>query len=313
MGAEPVAECIWPLEATLGEGPVWHEASASLWFVDIKGQRVHRYTPAAGQSAARRASWEAPDQVTFLAPRADGTFVAGLKSGLHVFDPVAGSFTLLHVVEPPHLDNRTNDGYVDAQGRVWFGTMHDGETVQSGALYCLDGGTVHRRDSGYCITNGPACSPDGRTLYHADTLQRVIWAFDLAVDGQLSRRREFVRISPDAGWPDGLCVDSAGRLWVGLWGGWGAQAYTPDGKPDVFVRLPCVNVTKVVFGGPGLRTMYFTTARKGLTAEALAAQPLAGSLFAARSEVPGLPPCLAQPAAAAAAPTGVPPVTAPRR
>ena len=296
MAAEPIAECIWPLETTLGEGPVWHEASASLWFVDIKGQRVHRYTP--GPTGGKRASWEAPEQVTFLAPSADGRFIAGLKSGLHVFDPATGHFSLLQEVEPAHLDNRTNDAHVDAHGRVWFGTMHDGESAPSGALYCLDAGIVHRRDSGICITNGPASSPDGRTLYHADTLGRVVHAFDLAADGQLSGRREFVRIESDTAWPDGLCVDSIGRLWVGLWGGWGAQAFTPDGRPDAFVRLPCANVTKVVFGGPGLRTMYFTTARKGLTAEALAAQPLAGGLFAARSDVPGLAPVLAQPAQA---------------
>jgi len=296
MGAEPVAECIWPLEATLGEGPVWHGTSASLWFVDIKGHKVHRYTPAGG----KRASWDAPEQVSFLAPLADGRFVAGLKSGLHVFDPASGAFSLLHAVDPPHFDNRTNDAHVDAHGRVWFGTMHDGESAETGALYCLDGGTVHRRDSGYCITNGPACSPDGRTLYHADTLKRVIYAFDLAPDGHLSGRREFARIDSSTAWPDGLSVDSSGRLWVGLWGGWGAQSFTPDGKPDVFVRLPCANVTKVAFGGPGLCSMFFTTARKGLSAEALATQPLAGGLFAARTEVPGLAPGLAQPVEAGA-------------
>jgi sugar lactone lactonase YvrE len=300
MGADPVAECIWPLEATLGEGPVWHDASASLWFVDIKGQRVHRYTPGGGAASGRRATWEAPDQVSFLAPRTDGRFVAGLKRGLHLFDPADGSFQLLQVVEPPQLDNRTNDAHVDHLGRVWFGTMHDGESATSGALYCLDAGTVHRRDSGYCITNGPATSPDGRTLYHVDTLQGLVYAFDLAPDGRLSGRREFVRIAAAAGWPDGLSVDSAGRVWVGLWGGWGAQSFTPGGKPDVFVRLPCANVTKVVFGGPDLCTMYFTSARKGLAPEALATQPLAGGLFAARSDVPGLPSRLAQAVPAAA-------------
>ena len=302
MGAEPVAECIWPLEATLGEGPVWHEASASLWFVDIKGRRVHRYTPAGSAASGRRASWEAPDQVSFLAPRADGRFVAGLKCGLHLFDPADGAFQLLQVVEPPELDNRTNDAHVDAQGRVWFGTMHDGESATSGALYCLDAGTVHRRDSGYCITNGPATSPDGRTLYHADTLRRIVYAFDLAPDGRLAGRREFVRIESEGAWPDGLSVDSAGRVWVGLWGGWGAQSFLPDGRPGEFVRLPCANVTKVAFGGPELRTMYFTTARKGLAADALATQPLAGGLFAARSDVAGLQPRLAQ-----AGPTGAGP------
>ena len=81
--------------------------------------------------------------------------------------------------EPAELGNRLNDGYVDPAGRLWFGTMHDGETEASGALYCLEAGpSVRRWDRGYTVTNGPAMSPDGRTLYHVDTLGRVIWAFD---------------------------------------------------------------------------------------------------------------------------------------
>ncbi len=54
-------------------------------------------------------------------------------------------------------------------------------------------------------------------------------------------------------------------------------------------RLPCANVTKLAFGGPDLRTAYVTTARKGLGEAELAAQPLAGGLFAFEVPVPGLP------------------------
>ena len=55
------------------------------------------------------------------------------------------------------------------------------------------------------------------------------------------------------------------------------------------VRFPCANVTKIAFGGPDLRTVYATTAWKGLSAQARAEQPLAGGLFRFEADVAGLP------------------------
>jgi D-xylonolactonase len=125
MNDEPV--CVWELGAELGEGPVW--LRHSLWFVDIKGLKVHRFTPATGETR----SWTAPAQPGFVVPTAAGGWIAGLKTGLHSFDPETGRFELMTAVEDAALGNRLNDGYVDAKGRLWFGSMHDGETHETGA------------------------------------------------------------------------------------------------------------------------------------------------------------------------------------
>src|SRR5205085_929353 len=98
--------------------------------------------------------------------------------------------------------------------------------------------------------------------------------------GALSRKRVFARIEPGAGYPDGPSVDSEGCLWTGLFAGWAARRYDPDGKVMASVAFPCANITKLCFGGPDLKTAYATTARKGLSASELANQPLAGGLFA---------------------------------
>jgi sugar lactone lactonase YvrE len=148
---------------------------------------------------------------------------------------------------------------------------------------------VRRVDDGYCITNGPAVSPEGRTLYHVDTLQRVIYAFDLTDTGKLDGKRVFTTIEPGSGYPDGLSVDAEGAVWIALYGGWGLRRYSPRGELIGAVRLPCENVTKAAFGGADRRTLYITTARQGLSAAELAAQPLAGGLFALRVDAPGLP------------------------
>ena len=144
-------------------------------------------------------------------------------------------------------------------------------------------------DSGYVITNGPAFSPDGSTLYHTDTLERRIYAFDLHADGSLANKRIFASIEEGAGYPDGPVVDSEGCLWTGLFGGWSARRYASDGRLLERVAFPVANITKLAFGGPGLTTVYATTARKGLDAAALAAQPEAGGLFCFEAKIPGQP------------------------
>lgn len=281
MSKEPV--CVWPLAAELGEGPVWRDGA--LWFVNIKALRVHRFDPHTGEHR----SWDAPAAPGFIAPAVGGGWVAGLKTGLHRFDPETGAFTHLAAIEPPGLDNRLNDGFVDAEGRIWFGSMHDAETDPSGALYRFDGRGLARFDSGICITNGPVTSPDGRTLYHTDTLARTVHAFDLDEEGEASNRRDFVKIEEGAGHPDGSAVDAEGCVWVALWGGWGVRRYSPKGELLDFVRLPCANVTKIAFGGDDLKTVYATTAWKGLSAAEREAQPLAGGVFSFRVDTPGLP------------------------
>jgi xylono-1,5-lactonase len=274
--------CVWPLAARLGEGPLWWQDA--VWFTDIKNKRIHRFAPATGVGKA----WDAPAEPGFLAPMEDGTFIAGLKTGLHRFVPESGAFSRIIEVEPQLPGNRLNDGAVDAQGRLWFGSMDDAEAERSGALYCFARGKLTLADPGYLITNGPAFSPDGALLYHTDTLKKEIYVFDVAEDGTLANKQLFAAIEDGAGYPDGPVVDSEGCLWSGLFGGWGIRRYAPDGRLLQTAPMPVANVTKVAFGGDDLRDVYVTTAWKGLDDAARKAQPLAGGLFHFRSPVPGL-------------------------
>jgi xylono-1,5-lactonase len=278
-------ECVWPVGAILGEGPVWSAAEQALWFVDIKAPAIHRFHPGSGAQQ----SWPAPARVGFVLPARGGSMIAGLKTGLHRFNPETGNFTLLHVVEPHAPNNRLNDGFVDSQGFLWFGSMDDNEEEPSGALYQLNDTGCIRRDPGYVVTNGPAESPDGSVLYHTDTLAGMIYTFDRTRTGILSNKRVFARFPPGGGFPDGPIVDAEGCVWTGVFGGWGLQRYSPQGELLQTIRLPCSAVTKAAFAGDDLRTLYITTAHVALDAEQRKQQPLAGGLFRTRVEVPGLP------------------------
>jgi D-xylonolactonase len=279
----PVAVC--PVGAMLGEGPIWIERDQALWFVDIKKQSIHRFDPAGDVLA----SWPAPEQIGWVLPADDGGMIAGLQSGLFRFDP-EGGFTPLATVEADRPDNRLNDAVTDPRGRIWFGSMDDTERQTTGDYYRFEKGEVsHAGLPSVGITNGPAVSPDGCILYHVDTLGGLIHACDIGEDGTLGPSREFARITADEGYPDGPTVDSEGCLWIGLFLGWQARRYSPQGELLETVRFPVSNITKLAFGGDDLRTVYATTAQLHLKPDDLARQPQAGHLFAFRADVAGVP------------------------
>jgi len=276
---------IWNLAAELGEGPVWVERDRALWFVDIKKHQVHRYDPA----IRGKRSWDAPEQVGFIFPAEGGGFVAGLQSGLYHFDEQTGSFDLIVDVEPDIPTNRLNDGIVDPEGRLWFGTMDNGERAKSGAFYCFANGKLMRTAVGdIAITNGPAVSPDGRLLYFVDTLRGTIESAEILGDGLLGDRRPYARIDPKDGHPDGPTIDSEGCVWISLYAGWEAWRYAPSGELLDRVQFPVANITKVAFGGDDLRAAFATTARQMLSTEDIARQPQIGDLFEFRVAVPGI-------------------------
>lgn len=280
MSVDDVAACA----CTLGEGVLWDDAARVLWWVDIKGQAVFRLDPAGGKLDR----WPVPEPVGFVFPRRDAPdLVAGLRSGLAVLDLSGREPAIEPLVdpEPTRPGNRVNDGFVDDAGRLWFGTMDDAEETPTGWLYVYDGATLRRTDGPYIVTNGPCIAPDGRTLYHTDTVDRAVWAFDLAADGTLTGRRPFVRFEDPAwGHPDGMAADAEGGVWICHWDGGRITRFTPDGAVDRVIGMPVSRVTKCAFGGPDLQTLYVTTARIGRADE-----PGAGNLFRLDAGVRGLP------------------------
>ncbi len=124
--------------------------------------------------------------------------------------------------------NRFNDGKRGPDGRYWAGTMHDAEELATGSLYAFrSDGSYTVLDSGYNVANGPAFSPDGSVVYHADSARQEIYAFDLDTGGALSRKRGFASFAEGDGHPDGMTTDRQGNLWVAMWdGARGGEALT---------------------------------------------------------------------------------------
>lgn len=272
---------VWPVEALLGEGPVWLPDEQALRFVDIKRGLLHRYHPA----SEARETLDVGGKPSFIVPEAGGGLLVGSGHAIHRLDDDRLGEAVATIPQPAH--NRTNDATVDAEGRLWFGTMDDDEQAPNGAVWRLGRDGLHRAGGEAVVTNGPAVSADGRFLYHVDSGRRTIRRFPLGEGLVLTDGEVFLQLGEADGHPDGVVVDSEDCLWVALWDGWGLRRYAPDGTLLLHIPFPCARVTKVALGGPDLTTAYVTTARIGLDDAALAEQPLAGALFAFTAPAPG--------------------------
>lgn len=268
----------------LGEGPVWIARQNALFWVDIYEKRLNRWE----LNSAEYTSWRMPDRIGWLIERKDRMdFVIGLKSGFATLclDP----FEVFPVgnPEPDRPGNRLNDAKADLTGRIWAGSKDDRDNERPiGALYRLDPGFKwSRQDDGYLCTNGPAFSRDGKTMYHADSGRRIVFAFDINDAGDLSNKRNFIEFDPSWGYPDGMTTDVDGGIWIAHWGGARITRFHSDGTVDRSITMPATNITSVAFGGANLDRMFVTSAAFGCEGE-----PHAGALFEVDAGVRGLPP-----------------------
>ncbi len=277
---EPLTET----QNDLGEGPLW-DPQGRLFGTDINARRLYLWDPATGEETAKfsvkvgciglRESGGlvlATDGGFALLPAQKGLGEAGLESGE----------TGLEFLGDPEVDlpqTRFNDGAVDPGGRFWAGS-YGGE---SNSLYRLDvDGSVHKIDTGFGIPNGTDWSLDGKTMYFTDSTAKTIYAYDFDVQtGAVENRRPFI-VTEEDGVPDGLTVDAEGFLWSARWGGWRVERYDPEGRLERTLTLPVSQPTSCAFGGTDLDELFVTSARVGLSDEALAEQPLAGRLFRLR-------------------------------
>ncbi|HUW77687.1 MAG TPA: SMP-30/gluconolactonase/LRE family protein [Candidatus Nanopelagicaceae bacterium] len=272
----------------LGEGP---SASGTdfqqLSWVDVSGCRVLSHDMATGLQS----EFSTSEQVSFAIPRENGGYVLGLANGPVLLDSGGQLETLPGRREADGIEDpnpiRWNDAKVSPSGELWLGTMTYEFLPGKSALYRMsrDGRSIARVLSDLTVSNGIGWSPDGTRMFFIDSPKRSVTIFD--VDGSMIRNeRTLIDVSNYPGVPDGLCVDSAGGVWVAFWEGSAIRRFDGlDGSLTEEFRFAASRITSCAFGGPALRQLFVTSAREDSTVDESAE---AGMTFVVEPGVSGL-------------------------
>lgn len=241
----------------LGEGPLWDAETNRLYWVDTYGPSLHSVDASGGDMK----TWMMPEPIGACALRAGGGAIVALRSGFFTLDFETGAVDLVRHTHPGELRPRFNDGKTDRQGRFLAGTMDFEERSPVAALFRMDHDfSVKKIDDNIICSNGPCFSPDGKTMYFADSFEKAIYAYDYdTATGDILSRRVFASFKEFQGYPDGMTVDSEGGVWVAEVYAGRLLRYDPRGALDRVVGLPVFSTTSVMFGGPNLDIAYITS------------------------------------------------------
>jgi sugar lactone lactonase YvrE len=276
----------------VGESAVWHAVESALYWVDIDGKAVHRMHPASG----KHTRWDMPTEPSAVAADQDDNLVVATRAGMVYLNTVTGEIRELAPAPYDTAIMRFNDGRTDPAGRFWVGTIYEPRNAEKAEMHVFEGGRLRQAEiAATTNSNGLAWSPDGKTMYHADTTTHRVDAYDYDLaTGVASNPRNLVMFSTDkkaadyGGRPDGAAMDSEGNYWVAMFEGGRIVCLSPTGELLREIELPARCPTSVAFGGPDLRTLYVTTASHGRSGEELAQYPHSGKVLAFQVDVAGI-------------------------
>lgn len=283
-----VATRLSPAPDLLGECPIWDDRLQRLYWIDSVARKIHCHDW--GSGAFR--SLTLPATIGSIGLCADaGQLVVGLVDGVYLVDAETGACTCLWQVDPPDARMRLNDGRVDRAGRFVIGGMGI-HAEPRGQLYRIgQDGVAQVLATGIRISNALCFSPDGAVMYHADSLDRYIRAYDYgAGDAPLSAARVFADTQQFASGPDGATVDAEGFVWVALFNVGKIARFTPMGRLDRLIDAPTDLPTCLCFGGPDLATLFVTSIKDSGSGRAISRHPMGGHMYALEGlGVRGLP------------------------
>lgn len=275
-----------PSQCFLGEGPYWHSGRKSFFWVDIENGKLFEHNLKTEETKTR----SFPNRLAVVLEDKEGNLILGLDRKLARFDLETEELTWLCEVESEFPLHRFNDGKVDSNGRVWIGTLSTLFTEGAGSLYCIEQDLKPQKKlTNLTISNGMAWTEDNQTFYFIDTPTRQIKAFQFdLVSGEIEFERIAVEIPEELGFPDGMCIDQEGMLWVAHYGGSGVYRWNPNsGELLDKIELPVPHVTSCCFGGENLDMLLITTAQENLSDIQLKKFPMSGDVFLVKTNMRG--------------------------
>lgn len=255
-----------------GEGPHWSDSWGGLRYVDmLAGDYLHLQQDG---SVTRTASGSSV--VACVRPRRGGGAVLGIEKGFALED---ADGTIHPLPDLWDEDVRMNEGAVAPDGSFLCGSMAYDKGEGRAAMWRLDPQREATRiATGLTISNGLAFTADGTLAYYVDTPTGRVDVLDWDPEHGLTQRRRFADLTEEEGHPDGLTLDSDGRVWVAMNGAGRVLGLDHLGEIAERVEVGARQVTACAFGGDELATLFITTSREDLAEDE---DPAAGSLFSA--------------------------------
>ena len=241
-----------------GECPVWDADAETLYWTDCVGQRFQSYSAKCKTAQILKTGLE----INGFRLNDAGGYTITNNGGIWLWDGIADPILIVSEVEGASC--QMNDCVADPTGRLVSGSCfyNPNESYERGKLIQIDTrGKARVLDEGFELANGLGFSPDGRTLYFADSVARRIYSYDYnPKTGDLGHRRIFVQVPLTEGLPDGLAVDEEGFVWSAQWYGSCIVRYDPDGKVQNRIITPAKQTSSLAFGGSDLDTLFVTSA-----------------------------------------------------
>jgi L-arabinonolactonase len=286
-GGSVRAELVVDCRNRHGEGILWDAAAGLVRWTDIHGRALWSHDPATDATHRH----DLPARLCAFAPRAGGNgLIAAFADRVSLYDPATGAEQVLAYYAPGRTGLRLNDGRTDRQGRFVVGGMNEATGAADATVIRVNQDlTVETLFGGVACANSTCFSPDGATMYFADTPEGTIRAYPYdGATGALGMPRLHADMTGEPGLPDGSCVDAEGGVWNAEWEGRRVIRIAPGGRIDRVVEVPVWKPTCCAFGGADLGTLFITTSRLMSPDEVLRDEPLSGGLFALRPGIGGV-------------------------
>lgn len=266
---------VWKLNNQLGESPIWVKKLSSIFFVDIKRKKFFQYNV----KNKIKKIFKVDKEIGFIAHRKNFEFIMGLKNEIRIIN-LKTKKIIKSIEVKDYRYNRINDGKVDCEGNVWFGTMDENERgINSGSLFCLNNkNRLIKIDKNYITPNGPAFINKNQ-FYFTDSKKKIIYKIKHN-NFKITQKKIFKKFNKNLKMtPDGMTLDKFENLWVCFFRGFCVKVYNKYAKQIYNIDFPVKNITSCTFGDKDLDKLYFTTARKLMSTFELKKYHLSGSLF----------------------------------
>lgn len=266
----------------LGEGPLWHPLRSQLFWFDILGRCL------LSVEQGRQRQWDFAEMVSAAGWVDRDRLLIASETRLFLFDVETGKTQDLASLEADNPVTRSNDGRADAMGGFWIGTMGKKAEPGAGSIYRYHRGELRRLFPEITISNAICFSPDGRTGHFADTPTGQVMRVALDAQGwPVGQPEVYLDLRQEGLKPDGAVIDAQGLMWLAEWGASRVAAYAPDGTRLRQVAFDAPLTSCPAFGGPGLTTLFCTTAQQDMDAAARAAHPQSGMTMSAERVASG--------------------------